>query len=245
MSSIGEGNGGRPRTPVQAVFFDAGFTLVFPVRPVIDLYVEAARAVSSGHCDDKLRETFKRAWSSGTRDQADDHRSSDELERQRWHRFTLKIAREIPELLPHHDAWLDALRGRFDSDVGWKLVPEAPEVLRVLRARGIKVAIVSNWHGGLQRTVTAVGLDDLVDDVVCSAVVGYRKPHPEIFNIALRRAGVPASAVLHVGDTWDEDVVGAEAAGITPVHLTNGEPPLSNRGHHRAITWLSEITELI
>jgi putative hydrolase of the HAD superfamily len=245
MRSIGEGNGSGARGPVQAVFFDAGFTLVFPVRPVIDLYVEAARAVSSGHCDDKLRETFKRAWSSGTRDQADDHRSSDELERQRWHRFTLKIAREIPELLPHHDAWLDALRGRFDSDEGWKLVPEAPGVLRALRSRGIKVAIVSNWHAGLQRTVTAVGLDDLVDDVVCSAVVGFRKPHPEIFNIALRRAGVSASTVLHVGDTWEEDVVGAVAAGITPVHLTNGEPPQPDRGHHHVIRGLSEITDLV
>jgi putative hydrolase of the HAD superfamily len=125
------------------------------------------------------------------------------------------------------------------------VVPQAPSLLQSLRARGLKVAIVSNWHGGLNRIVSALGLADLVDFVVCSADVGFRKPHPEIFQVALRQSGVPASAVVHVGDTWDEDIVGAARVGITPVHLTNGAPPATDRGAHLAIRELSEITDFI
>jgi putative hydrolase of the HAD superfamily len=230
---------------IKAVFFDAGFTLLFPARPVIDLYVEAARAVSGARCEEKLREAFTRAWNAGTRDEPEDHRSSDALEQRRWHRFTLKIAREIPELLPHHEAWLAELRGKFDCGEGWTLVPEAPALLRSLRSRGLKVAIVSNWHRGLHRIVSAVGLGDLVDFVVVSADVGYRKPHPEIFQVALRQGGVAPSEVVHVGDTWDEDVLGAAAAGILPVHLRNGTHSDKARDGHRTITQLSEIADLV
>jgi len=237
-----ERNGGA----VQAVFFDAGFTLIFPSRPVIDCYLETARAVSHEHCDTKLREAFNRAWAAGTRSDPGDHRSSDALERERWHRFTLKIAQEIPELLPHHKAWLERLEGAFDTGDGWRLVSSAPPLLRDLRARGLKVAIVSNWHAGLHRIVSSVGLADLVDFVVCSADVGFRKPHPEIFQVALRQGSVPPSAVVHVGDTWDEDVVGAEAVGITPIHILGGPSTTRNpTTRHRTIADLSEIAGLV
>jgi putative hydrolase of the HAD superfamily len=235
----------RPAGPVRAVFFDAGFTLIFPSRPVVDLYVECARSVSEGHCDVKLKEAFARAWAAGTRADPGDHRSSDALERARWHQFTLRVAREIPELLPHHDAWLAALEGTFDSGDGWRLVPHAPALLRELRARGKKIAIVSNWHAGLHRIVSAVGLDDLVDFVVCSADVGFRKPHPEIFHVALRQGGVPPSAVVHVGDTWEEDVLGAQAVGIEAVHLTSSPMPVRGPAKHHTIADLSEIAGLV
>jgi REG-2-like HAD superfamily hydrolase len=239
-----QGINGNGAAGVRAVFFDAGFTLIFPSRPIVDLYLETARAVSAGHSDEELRDAFARAWRAGTRSDAGDHRSSDALERERWHQFTLGIAREIPELLPHHPAWLDRLAGAFSGDKSWRLVPEAPPLLRALRARGMKLAIVSNWHGGLHRIVASVGLTELVDFVVVSADVGFRKPHPEIFQVALRQGGVPASSVVHVGDTWDEDVVGASAAGIIPIHLASGsEPPRTHDA--RTIRDLSELAALV
>jgi putative hydrolase of the HAD superfamily len=245
VSEAGETTVSRNSAPVRAVFFDAGFTLLFPAKPVVDLYVDAARAVGAASCDAKLREAFMRAWNGGTRDESTDHRSSDALERERWHRFTLKVAREIPELLACHEDWLDQLKNRFDSGDGWRMDPDAPAVLRSLRDRGLKVAVVSNWHTGLGRVVSATGLADLVDFVVCSAEVGFRKPHPEIFHVALRNGGVSAESVVHVGDTWDEDVVGAAAVGITPVHLTNGAPPRASPPQHRTIRKLSEITDFL
>jgi predicted HAD superfamily phosphohydrolase YqeG len=58
-----------------------------------------------------------------------------------------------------------------------------------------------------------------VTDVVDSGQVGSEKPDTEIFRIALERAGVEPTAVVHVGDMVSTDVVGATAAGIVPIHL--------------------------
>jgi putative hydrolase of the HAD superfamily len=229
---------------IRAVFFDAGFTLIHPSRPIADIYVEAARVVSTRHCDSTLRGVFHQTWASGTRNIRDDHRSSDALERARWHQFTRRIAESVPNLLDHHEAWLEQLTLRFDRRDGWQLAPDAPELLRDLRARGLKVAIVSNWHGGLGRLLDDLGITELVDFVVVSAEVGFRKPHPEIFQHALRRSGVEPGAALHVGDTWAEDVVGAQAVGITPIHIA--EPAAHRPGEgHRSIATLSEIRKLI
>jgi putative hydrolase of the HAD superfamily len=231
-----------PRDDLRAVFFDAGFTLLYPARPIVDLYVETARAVSESHCDQELRAAFASAWAAGTRGEGEDHRSSDDLELLRWHRFTHRIATAVPALLPHHAAWLDELKGKFDCGEGWRLAPGATALLERLRGAGLKVAIVSNWHGGLHAILQDLGVTRLVDFVVVSADVGYRKPHPEIFHVALRQSGVPAASVLHVGDTWDEDVLGAQAVGIVPVHLTRDG---TREGSHRTIRDLSELAAIV
>ena len=53
--------------------------------------------------------------------------------------------------------------------------------------------------------------------IVVSQRVGTIKPHPAIFAAALELAGIQADEALHVGDTADEDVAGAQAAGIRPL----------------------------
>ena len=55
---------------------------------------------------------------------------------------------------------------------------------------------------------------ELLDGAVSSAAAGARKPDPAIFDSALELAGCEASEAIHVGDTREEDVEGAEAAGI-------------------------------
>ena len=56
-----------------------------------------------------------------------------------------------------------------------------------------------------------------LDFVVASAAVGTAKPHPDIFHVALDRAGLRADEVIYVGDSYISDVIGARAAGISPV----------------------------
>jgi putative hydrolase of the HAD superfamily len=85
-------------------------------------------------------------------------------------------------------------------------------VLTELRARGLKLGLVSNTGRDLDEFVAHHGLD--VDAVVASGVHGKTKPHPTIFMAALERLGVsPADAVM-VGDSVEDDVDGARAVGM-------------------------------
>jgi putative hydrolase of the HAD superfamily len=96
---------------------------------------------------------------------------------------------------------------------------DAAPALAELRARALRVVCVSNWDYALPAVLDRVGLLASLDGVVTSAAVGARKPDPRIFHEALRVAGCGAGEALHVGDSSEEDVAGAEAAGIRALLL--------------------------
>ena len=103
------------------------------------------------------------------------------------------------------DAFMDALV--------FEPVPGAPEALRELRERGLRLAVVANWDYALPEQLERLGLDGLFDTVVTSARAGAAKPDPAIFELALEELGVGADRALHVGDEpIDEE--GARAAGL-------------------------------
>ena len=98
--------------------------------------------------------------------------------------------------------------------------PEALELLETLRARSVKLAIVSNTAlpGWLLGPVfERQGLAERVDAVVLSSEVGKRKPHRAIFEHALDRIGVAAGEALFVGDRRYQDVLGARRLGMRTV----------------------------
>lgn len=97
--------------------------------------------------------------------------------------------------------------------------PDAREALLTARRAGARIVVVSNWDVSLGEVLERVGLAPLLDGVVISATAGAAKPDPGIFSIALGVAGVAAERARHVGDTVEEDVAGARAAGVAPVLL--------------------------
>jgi putative hydrolase of the HAD superfamily len=94
---------------------------------------------------------------------------------------------------------------------------DAAPALAELRASGLALVVVSNWDCSLGEVLERIGLRDLVDAVVTSAEVGAAKPDPRIFEIALNAADCAAAEAVHVGDSPEHDVAGAEAAGIRPL----------------------------
>jgi putative hydrolase of the HAD superfamily len=92
-------------------------------------------------------------------------------------------------------------------------------VLEELRARGITLAICSNWDWDLHEALAAAGLDGHFDVTVSSAWVGARKPHPRIYAHTLDQLQFGPDEVLFVGDTWSCDVDGPRAAGIRSVYI--------------------------
>lgn len=100
--------------------------------------------------------------------------------------------------------------------------PDAIPALNGLRDRGLRLVAVSNWDCSLPRVLERCGLGEMLDGTVTSAETGSRKPDPGIFLRALELAGCEAEEALHVGDTAEEDVAGARAAGIRPLLIDRG-----------------------
>jgi len=98
--------------------------------------------------------------------------------------------------------------------IRFRAFADAAPALERLRDRGLRLVCVSNWDYALPEVLARVGLGGLLDGVVTSAAVGARKPDPEIFRAALEVAGCGAGEALHVGDSGEEDIAGARAAGI-------------------------------
>ncbi|MEA2367714.1 MAG: hypothetical protein QOH38_432 [Thermoleophilaceae bacterium] len=105
---------------------------------------------------------------------------------------------------------------------------DAAPALRELRVRGLRLVVASNWDCSLPEVLERAGLAALVDGVVSSAQAGARKPNPRLFEAALAAAGCGPDEAVHAGDSLDNDVAGAIAAGIRPVLVDRdgtGEPP--------------------
>ena len=105
----------------------------------------------------------------------------------------------------------------------WETVPdEVRPSLAALRARGFRLVVVSNANGTLHRAFDRLGLTSAFDLIFDSHDEGVEKPDPRLFHIALERSRSAAATTIHVGDFYTIDVVGARAAGITPVLLDAG-----------------------
>jgi putative hydrolase of the HAD superfamily len=123
----------------------------------------------------------------------------------------------------------------------WSSVDAATrDALNEFSRLGLRMAVVSNSDGTAEAGVKAMGLRDFFEVVIDSAVVGYEKPDPRIFQCALEALSVAADRAIYVGDLYSVDVLGARAAGIHPVLLD----PHGDWGEVDCLT-VSNLAELV
>jgi len=115
-----------------------------------------------------------------------------------------------------------ARRLYVDPNVGWTLFDDTLPALRRLSDAGWTHAILSNHVPELRQIVTALGLDELVATLSCSAETGYEKPHERAFASVLEPLR-PTEAWM-VGDNIVADVLGAEAVGLPAVLVRRPDP---------------------
>jgi len=108
-------------------------------------------------------------------------------------------------------------------DVWTQSVSPAAHALECARdlAADHRLTIVTNTHDPelVPGLVRRFGLDSVVDHVVASVAVGWRKPHPAIFEAALRDRGAAAGDVVFVGDSWEADVEGPRRIGMHAIYV--------------------------
>ena len=104
------------------------------------------------------------------------------------------------------------------------LRPHSAEMLKGLKEDlGMHVAVVSNTGSLFQvfDILKAYGVRQYFDEITLSSIVGYRKPHPNIFRIACEQANLDPSECAFVGDTVSRDVVGPRRAGFGRIFKIN------------------------
>jgi FMN phosphatase YigB (HAD superfamily) len=123
------------------------------------------------------------------------------------------------------------------------LFNDARGTLDRLLAGGLKLAVLSNWPGGLDHYCEELGLGGYFRFCLASSDFGRAKPDPSIFLEAARRLGCAPAAVVHVGDTMVEDIEGALLAGLRPV-LLDRDGRVKD-GNIRIIRSLDQLVTLI
>ncbi|MFB6845273.1 HAD family hydrolase [Streptomyces sp. NPDC056373] len=144
------------------------------------------------------------------------------LERNRLAEMLTVLGRPVPGT-----AGLDELDARRKQAVEsrLRLYPDVLPFLRRVRAAGYRIGILSNSDGRQQRRrITGLGLRPWLDAITVSGDSGLAKPSPESFALACDRLGTPPERTVHIGDSLDNDAVGAQRAGLTGVWLRRNAP---------------------
>jgi putative hydrolase of the HAD superfamily len=219
----GRDTGIRHPQAIRAVFFDAGYTLLAPHPSIGDivlgacaergLAVDAERIVAQMPIAERVlrRRASEQPWTWS--DEAAIHKVWTEYYKVLLQPFLRDAPAEATE------ACVRAVVRAFDGAASYALYPDVVPVLEALRTQGLTLGIISDWGIGLGLILRHHDLVQYFDFAVISAAVRLAKPDPALFETALRRANTIPDYALHVGDAYLLDVLGARAAGITPVLL--------------------------
>ncbi|HET6204000.1 MAG TPA: HAD-IA family hydrolase [Planctomycetota bacterium] len=210
----------NPARPVRAVFFDAGNTL-FREHPMRwEIYASVAREFGMRFDADRMRAEMIRAHAALPIRVDGSFRYTNG-----WFRaYVAEVFRPLGAAEAELPAIAERLFATFRDRRSFFVFPEVDEVTRALRARGLVLAVISNWSPRLPRLLEDLSLADRFDFTLCSAIEEVEKPDPEIFARALARGGVEPAEAVHVGDSAEKDVAGALAAGIAPALLDREGP---------------------
>ena len=140
-----------------------------------------------------------------------------------WLYFNLILTEAGIPISPATDAALADVHAYHRESNLWELVPSwVVPTLAALRARGLRLTVVSNANGRLCSLLDRLALTTTFDCILDSHDHGVEKPDPRFFELALARSGADRRTTIHVGDLYQVDVVGARAAGIRGVLLDEG-----------------------
>jgi HAD superfamily hydrolase (TIGR01662 family) len=197
---------------IEAVLFDVDFTLA---RPGPELQPEGYLRAAERHgiTVDPARYEAARdaAFVDLKRHPELDH--DDEI----WVAFTERIVRGMGGAGAAARACAEEITGYWARHENFELYDDTVPVLQELRARGIKIGLVSNSARDVREFARHHALE--IDAGISSFHHGKTKPHASIFRAVLELLEVEPACALMVGDSVDDDIEGARAIGMQAVLL--------------------------
>jgi len=205
--------------PVRALLLDALGTLLELDPPAPRLQDQLRRrGIEVGEALAERAIAAEIAYYRSHLDEGRDDPSLERLRRRCAEVVTCELAPGLDAALPGPDEMTEVLL----ASIRFTRFADVEPVLGELKRRGLRLVVVSNWDVSLHAVLDRLGVAAHLDGIVTSAEVAVRKPAPEIFERALALAGASPAEARHVGDSLEEDVAGARAAGIDPILIRRG-----------------------
>jgi len=187
------------------IFFDVGNTLLFPNR---------ARMLAPLPED---RHPTLEAWQSlerRTKAEFDQGLMSGKVDHSFWWTFHTYLLEQLNAL---DDGVRDSLVENTQNSANWdQILPGTREALERIK-QTYAIAVISNADGRIDAVLRRCGIVDCFASITDSGTVGHEKPHPAIFQAALREMRAEPADSLYVGDVYSVDYIGARNAGMQAV----------------------------
>lgn len=236
---------------IRVVLFDLGNTLIYDKEPWENLYLRADKAL----------------WNSlhgyGVKAEPHDIYGKHKTLFHLYYKLRENdleepgIGNVLQELLNKNDIHLSEkeLRSALHSmyritQANWFAEDDAIPMLDKLKQCGFRLGIISNGADD-ENTYTLIDkakIRSYFEFIISSAAFGKRKPHPGIFNVALKHFQVSPDQAVMIGDTFDADIVGARQVGMKSIWVTRrvyNTVPRSDVQPDAVVSTLSEIPALI
>lgn len=212
---------GPAAAKITAVYFDAGLTLIGPRKDIPELCAEAATNLGYAVSPEQVRREMASAdvlYRELIRADPDIWSKESSI-REMWRTYYSLIFRRLGLNGAVTEA-AEAVYEAFNTAEQWSVFLDVWPTLEGLRAKGLRIGVISDWGPRLvDSLLEPLGLTPYFDTVVVSARVGVAKPSSDLYRLATSRMGVVPQEVVHVGDSYVHDVLGARSAGMNAILL--------------------------
>jgi putative hydrolase of the HAD superfamily len=190
----------------RGVLFDAAGTLFTTRGSVGEIYAQVAREYGSQADPREIQAAFVRNFHGAGPVSVDNEKSW-------WKAIVHRVFSEVG-MVNDFDNFFDQVYDTFRDSQGWMLFPETRQVLTELKNVGYKLGVISNFDTRVYGVMKSLSILDFFDAVITSSEAGFCKPHPQIFEAALKALKTKPSETLIVGDSLHDDVEAGIRAGL-------------------------------
>ena len=193
--------------PAKALFFDVGNTLLFPNRKRMLLALHEQQIFPSEEILQDIERRTKREFDS----LLETHSA---IDRGFWQIF---YSRLLEDLQLSDDSLHADLLSRTRISANWCEIKPGTRESLVRLAKRYRLAVISNADGKIADVLARCGIADCFETITDSGIVGQEKPHPAIFDAAVRSLGVSPAESIYIGDVYSVDFLGATRFGMQAI----------------------------
>jgi len=189
---------------ITTIFFDVGNTLLFPNHVRIHAPLTALGITPDPeHLRDLERRTKNQFDALVMQDGSHDHSF--------WFMYYTQLMKELGV---DDNAIRDQLVASIRNSANWdRILPGTCERLQQIGAQ-YRIGVISNADGRIHQVLAKCDIASCFRTITDSGLVGFEKPHPEIFRQALKSLKARPEESLYVGDVYSVDYLGATGAGM-------------------------------